>query len=292
MVSSHRQYRLVAPGLGSAVIANAFRQLKHRRRLRAARAELADRLDTPGAPHGLNAPLIVSLTSFPPRFPTLALTLRGILRQSVRPDRVILWLAEGDADALPDDVRDMDGLEVRCCPDWRSYKKIIPTIIAYPDAYIVTADDDVFYPRDWLAGLVSAVFQGARIACNRAHRVALDPVSGRPRPYRDWHRNIDAPEQSRLVFLTGVMGVIYAPGVFHREVTRDDLFMRLAPGTDDVWLYWMHRLAGVEARKIGERPRILEWEGTQAQSLRSQNLMGDGNDRSVQSLLDHYGWPI
>ena len=272
------------------MIADAFRAFKHRRRLARARAELAARPDTQGRPHGLPGPLVLSLTSYPARFGTLALTLRGILRQSVRPDRVILWLDEGDEKLLPQEVASLPGLEVRPCPRWRSYKKIVPTLLAHPDAFVVTADDDVYYSADWLEGLVGAAGAGARIACHRAHRITLG-ADGRPAPYADWRHNVDAPEQTPLTFLTGVSGVIYAPGVFHPDATRDDLFTRLAPRSDDVWLYWMHRLAGVEAQKIGVRARILEWEGSQAQSLRSENLHGTGNDQAVAALLDHYGWP-
>lgn len=276
--------------MGSAVIGDLFRQFKHRRRLSQAMADLTARPLNSGASHGLSAPLIVSLTSYPARFGTLALTLRSLLGQSVRPDRVILWLDEGDDAALPAEVAALPGLEVAICPNWRSYKKIVPTLLDGPASYIVTADDDIYYPADWLAGLVRAAATGASVACHRAHRVTLTPA-GLPAPYGDWAHNIDAPETSGLVFLTGVSGVIYAPGVFHPDVTRTDLFTALAPRSDDVWLYWMHRLNGVQAQKIGSRARILEWEGSQAQSLRSENLHGTGNDRAVAALLGHYGWP-
>lgn len=271
------------------MIADAFRAFKHRRRLVRAKAEIAARPAAPGRPHGLPGPLVVSLTSYPARFPTLGLTLAAILRQSVRPDRVILWLDDGDEAAIASDVTALPGLEIRTCPAWRSFKKIVPTLLAHPDAFIVTADDDLYYPADWLEKLTNAARDGANIACHRAHRVALR--DGRPAPYAEWQHNIDAPEQSPLVFLTGVSGVIYAPGVFHPDVTRDDLFTRLAPRSDDVWLYWMHRLNGVNARKIGARARIVEWDGSQTQSLRSENLHGAGNDQAVAALLDHYGWP-
>lgn len=290
MVSPDRRHRLAAQRLAGLVIGEVFRRFKHRRRIGAALAEIAARPHSAGRAHGLPGPLIVSLTSYPARFGTLALTLKAILRQSVRPDEVILWLDEGDDALLPLAVRDLPGLSIRICPRWRSYKKIVPTLLANPDAYIVTADDDVYYPRDWLAGLVDAAAQNTPIACHRAHRVALGS-DGLPLSYRQWSRNIGKPERSELVFLTGVMGVIYAPGVFHSDVVREDLFTRLAPKTDDVWLYWMHRLTGVEAAKICGRARILEWEGSQAQSLRAGNLTGDGNDRAVRAMLDHFGWP-
>lgn len=271
------------------MISDAFRAFKHRRRLIRAKAEIAARPVAPGRPHGLPGTLVVSLTSYPARFATLGLTLRGILRQSVRPDRVILWLDEGDEARLPRDIPDLPGLEIRTCPAWRSYKKIVPTLRDAPGSFVVTADDDIYYPAGWLEKLVGAAQGGARIACHRAHRIALR--GGRPAPYAEWRHNVDAPERSSLTFLTGVSGVIYAPGVFHPDVTRDDLFSRLAPRSDDVWLYWMHRLAGIEAQKIGGRARILEWEGSQAQSLRSENLHGTGNDQAVAALLEHYGWP-
>lgn len=292
MVSPYRQYRLAAPRVGKPVISDLFRQFKHRRRLARAQADLQRRNLGQGRAHGLPAPLIVSVTSYAARFGTLALTLRGLLGQSVRPDRVILWLAHNDLPSLPDDVLALEahGLQVQPCPDWRSYKKIVPALLEHGDSYIVTADDDVYYPHDWLEGLVLAAQSGAQVACHRAHRVTLD-AAGLPRPYGEWDHNITTPDRSPLVFLTGVSGVIYAPGALHSDATHADLFTRLAPRSDDVWLYWMHRLNGVEAQKIGGKARILEWEGSQAQSLRSENLHGTGNDQAIAAMLDHYGWP-
>ena len=186
----------------------------------------------------------------------------------------------------------MSRLEIRVCPLWRSYKKIVPTLLEHSDAYVATADDDLYYPADWLERLVEAAHRGAGVACLRAHGVVME--GSRPAPYESWDHNLRTPQTGPLVFPTGVSGVIYAPGVFHADVTRDDLFMRLSPGADDIWLYWMHRMAGSQPVKIGERARIFEWEGSQAVSLRSVNRPAagqGGNDRAIAALLDHYGWP-
>lgn len=267
------------------MIGAAFRRWKHARRIRAAEAEIMAREIVP-VPHRLGTPLIVSLTSYPPRFGSLHLVLHSLLAQSVRPDRVILWLAEADLDALPDACR-LPGLEIRTCPNWRSYKKIVPTLLEAPDAHIVTADDDVYYRADWLQALVARA--GAGVVAHRAHRVTLR--DGLPCGYDDWDRNIEAPETGPLIFPTGVGGVLYAPGVFHPDVTDAALFAELAPDADDVWLYWMHRLAGSGPAKIGGGFRITEWPGTQDQNLRATNLAGDGNDRAVRAMLERYGWP-
>ncbi|MDB2490157.1 glycosyltransferase family 2 protein [Paracoccus sp. (in: a-proteobacteria)] len=255
-------------------------------------AEIATRPNIPGRPHCLPAPLIVSLTSHAARFGTLAPTLRSLLYQTVQPDRVILWLDDGDQHRLPPEVQAMARLDVRICPDWRSYKKIVPTLLAHSQAFIATADDDLYYPANWLERLVEAAQCGARVACMRAHRVVM--AGGQPAAYEAWTHNLTAPEAGPLVFPTGVSGVIYAPGVFHADVVRNDLFMSLAPAADDIWLYWMHRMVGSTPVKIGGRSRILEWDGSQIVSLRSVNRSAGGqggNDRAIAALLEHYGWP-
>nr|WP_299360266.1 glycosyltransferase [uncultured Paracoccus sp.] len=269
------------------MIARALRQWKRSRRLSRYEAEIGGR-PADGQPHGLRAPLIVSLTSYPARFRALHLVLRSLVTQSVRADRVILWLDAEDETRLPPEAV-VPGVEVRSCPNWRSYKKIVPTLLEWPDAYIVTADDDLYYDRDWLMKLVSRADAG--VVCHRAHRIALDNV-GYPRPYGEWQRNITAPDQGELVFPTGVGGVLYAPGVFHDDVCRSDLFQTLAPSADDVWLYWMHRLRGSRPAKVGGRFRITEWHGSQAANLRSGNLEGGGNDRAIQAMIARYGFPI
>jgi hypothetical protein len=143
------------------MIADAFRRWKQARRIRAAEAEILAR-DIRPCPHGLPGPLIISLTSYPARFSSLHLVLRALLSQSVAADRVILWLDPGDEDLLPRAAR-LPGLEIRTCPNWRSYKKIVPTLLEAPEAYIVTADDDIYYRPDWLAGLVAVALPAPQL---------------------------------------------------------------------------------------------------------------------------------
>ncbi|TXB68802.1 glycosyltransferase family 2 protein [Paracoccus aurantiacus] len=267
------------------MIADAFRRWKHARRIRAFEAEIAARSFNP-RPHGLDAPLIVSLTSYGPRLPTVSKVIASLLRQTVSADRVILWLDKADRDRLPPEVAE-SGAEIRVCPDWKSYKKLVPTLLEAPDAYIVTADDDVYYGPNWLEGLTAKAGSGA--VCHRAHEITMQ--GGLPRVYDDWNRNITAPAAGPLIFPTGVGGVLYAPGVFHPDVTDANKFMRLAPSADDVWFYWMHRMNGSAPEKIGGRFRVIEWPGSQAQNLRATNLGTGGNDRAVAAMIAEYGWP-
>lgn len=246
----------------------------------------------PASSHGLPQRLVVSLTSYRKRFDILHLTLRRLLDQSVRPDRLILWIAQEERGLLPPAVLALqqEGLEILFCPDIKSYKKIIPTLEEEPSAFIVTADDDVRYPKHWLAGLVHAWNGELRtVVAWRAHRIVLDPESGAPLPYRKWQWTCtDAPQTSTLLFPTGVGGVLYPPGVLHADVTNRALFESLCPGADDVWLYWMCRRNEGRFKVVGEPLQIRHWPGSQYESLWHRNLILGNNDRCIANMMRHY----
>ncbi|CUH79267.1 Fucose 4-O-acetylase [Tritonibacter multivorans] len=274
------------------MLTEAFRAFKHRRRVRRALKEIESRQVTP-RPHGLDRPLVVTLTSYPARFETLAPTLRGLLRQNVAADDTQLFLTEKDAKQLPQDVLELQsqGLTLKLCEDLRSYKKLVPALRENPDRFLVTADDDAYYEADWLADLVA----GAKntpgcVVAHRCHRVQR-LNDGTVAAYGTWSHNIDAPARSADLCATGVSGILYPPASLDSRVTDAALFQQLCPQSDDLWFYWMARLAGTEVAKIGGRRRILEWPGSQTVSLRSDNSRADGNDAAIAALNDVFGPP-
>lgn len=248
-----------------------------------------------GRPHNLPAKLIISLTSYPKRFLTLPLTLKCLLSQTIKADRVILWIAHQDKDALTPDILDLEtsGLEVQFCDDLKSYKKIIPTLKLEPDAFIVTADDDTYYPSSWLEELVIAYDANVKeVLCHRAYRVRLND-EGAPRRYIEWRFKDIGPESSPLNFPTGNGGIMYPPGIFHEDVLKSEIFDALCPHADDVWLYWMVRLKGGTYRKVGPDRYFFEWPDTQAEALWLRNMTATegGNDERIRAMVEYYGFP-
>ncbi|HVZ98877.1 MAG TPA: hypothetical protein VG841_01030 [Caulobacterales bacterium] len=245
--------------------------------------------------HALPGRLVVSLTSFPPRFPTLAATLKCLLSQTVAADDVILWIAHGDAPELPEDVRALTryGLTIEFTEDLRSFKKIIPTLAAFPDAFVATADDDVYYPETWLEEACAAYDPQRREAlCHRAHGIGLD-AAGLPLPYRAWRHDVRARESSPLLFPTGIGGVLFPPGTLHDDVRDVTSFTRLCPTADDIWLYWMVRRAGALVRRVGPRRDMVTWPSSQTFSLHRVNAAPDGaNDVQIRNMIARYGFPL
>lgn len=240
----------------------------------------------PARPHELPGELIVSFTSYPPRFRTLHRTIRCLVEQAVAPDRIVLWLARDDVAELPQPLRDLDGrfLEIRACDDLRSYKKLVPALEAFPGAWIVTADDDVQYESDWLARLVATAGPGV-VNCNRAHRMKSD-AAGRLAPFKTWEMNVQdeaARRPSTDLMPIGVAGILYPPGCLDPRVTDRETFQRLAPHGDDLWFYWCARMAGTRHRKVGDSMLLPLWPGSQEQTLWADNAAG-GNDRMIAAL--------
>lgn len=245
-------------------------------------------------------PLVVSLTSYPERIPNLHITLCSLLQQRVRPDKLILWLAEsefprGEADLPPAVTRlRACGLEIRFCENLRSYKKIIPALQEYPDALLVTADDDWLYTQNWLAGLWRSYERCPRdIHAWRAHQLSLTP-EGRLQPYMTWPKELSGAgrDASHLHVFTGCGGVLYPPRSLHPDTILRERFMNLAPTADDLWLWCMATLQGTRVRIVAERGSymlpILNTTRDDASSLYTLNGPGGQNDVQLAALLQAY----
>lgn len=244
--------------------------------------------------HGLDAPLVISLTSYPKRYATLHLTLYTLLNQSTKADEIILWVAVEDFKTLPRKVKELDGkgVSIKMTEDILSYKKIIPTLKAFPKAYIITVDDDLCYPENLIKKLVQGAkkYPGYAIA-NRSHLVVLDE-NRKIKPYQEWkHLKWDnsAPEYN---FLTGAGGVLYPPNIFYKDILDQATFMELVPRADDVWLYWMLRLNSKSVINSGYEVPTLSWPGSQDSALWRTNVYESGNDQQVAKMTEKFGLPF
>jgi len=171
----------------------------------------------------------------------------------------------------------------------RSFKKIIPALESFPDAYIATADDDIYFPRDWLEQMVAGS-EGGVITCHRAHRIKRSP-DGRLLRYRDWTSQIqdnDARMASVDILPTSGAGALYPPHCLDPRATQREIFQRLCPDGDDLWLCWCARMAGSRFKKVGTKFRTITWPGTQHSSLWESNRNG-GNDRMIRALEGEIG---
>ena len=237
--------------------------------------------------------LIVSLTSYPARINTVNQTILTLLNQTVRAEKVILWLAEeqfpNKEKDLPPKLLDLTskGLTIDWCKDIKSYKKLIPTMKKYPNALIVTADDDILYKNNWLEQLYSAYLtEPDYIHCHRAHYLLYE--GNEILPYKKWQKNLPKFKPSYNNFCTCGAGALYPPDCFYKDVLREDLFMELCPHADDIWFWAMCVLNNKKINIVSDSEPLRLVNGTQEEALWYSNVNGGQNDVQLKKLTEHY----
>lgn len=244
--------------------------------------------------HPLPGPLVISLTSYAKRFATLHLTLRSLLDQTVAADQIALWVSPDDHDALPDAVKllTLDGVSIRKTKDIRSYTKLVPALHAFPEAFILTADDDIYYPPTWVETIVNAAMNApGSVIARRAH-MAVVSRSGETLPYTRWGHAVtdEADAGAGLAILpTGVGGVLYPPRVLGDEVFNEQAFLDICPYADDLWFFWMELIGGVGRYRVGEARKFVAWPSTQETGLLNENLHLGRNDTQRAAIEKRYG---
>lgn len=237
----------------------------------------------------------VSLTSYGYRIKGVFATIESIARGNELPRSIMLWIDEKERHltAIPSLQRLMNrGLEIRFCPDYGPHKKYYPYVQKKSlDLPLVTADDDVIYPRTWLSGLLNIYvrFPG-NIHGYRMRRMALD--GERIRDYRQW-RLCSTDEASELNVATGVAGVLYPPEYLHFLKNQEGVFLNTCPRADDLWLHYIAVKNNFKYRQVCSRAiRALETPGSQRESLYSYNVKKDGNNIVLDTLYPDRIFPF
>lgn len=243
--------------------------------------------------------VIVSLTSFPAAIPYAGKAVKSILDGSVLPDKVVLYLtfSQFGETGVPQELKklaqDNPRFEIRdYARDIRSYRKLIPALNDFPDAVIVTIDDDVKYHRHMLRDLLRLHDRIPNaILAHRAKRIKPGKPYRKWSKYRWYHFLFNRIHLGFNNIQTGVGGVLYPPHSLKKEMLDVELFTELAPTTDDIW-FWAAGVAigypvvpvpfGYNKPKGLGKPRNL--------SLKTTNFkLGiDRNSAALKAVLERF----
>jgi hypothetical protein len=234
---------------------------------------------------------IVCFTSYGKRLRTTApYAAATLLAQTPAPDRVILWISEDET--IPSRLRELTkyGLELRSCKDYGPYKKLIPALLAFPDDILITADDDIAYPKDWFSKLKESYFANpSKISIHRSHEICFDQ-SGHILPYSYWHKEIRSIELPQRLFPTSGGGVLFPPHSLGTCCTNTDEFLHLCPMQDDIWYWAMARLNGASFHLINNgynQVNNIDINVHKQGLWRSSNQFG-ANDAALDAILNQF----
>lgn len=236
---------------------------------------------------------IVSFTSFPARINEVWIAAECMLRQTFKPDMIILWLSKQqfEGEALPENLLSLKsrGLTIEFCDDdLKAHKKYYYAMQAFPNDNIITLDDDLYYDNKTLERVVTLHSQYPNfIAANRAHKIVLTDEG--VAKYKKWERRTTDSIPSHLIFSTGGGGTLYPPGTLNDTAFDTSLIKTLCYHADDVWLKVMAILSGKKvATNTYYSKNIISISKTQQEKLVTHNVKSGGNDEQLEKLCAYF----
>lgn len=239
-----------------------------------------------------NEEVIVSLTTYSIRINTVHLVVESLFQQLIKANKIVLWLDKNEFKNIEDVpialIRMQErGLEIKFYDNIKSYKKLIPTLKEYPNQIIITVDDDIMYPIDFIEKLLNNYKKNSkRIYYYKGSSIGYE--KRKVLSYKKWGNKND---NLLLNFPTGVGGVLYPPNCFHSEILNEKKFMELCPKGDDIWFKVMSLLKNTECQQIisdNFEENFLAIDSTQKITLYENNVLNGENDIQIAKVFNEY----
>lgn len=240
--------------------------------------------------------IIVSLTSYPKRINNIYITLYSLLNQTIKADKIVLWLAEDEFQdkKIPESLLYLSkrGIDIKWCTNIKSYKKLIPSLLEFKDDIIVTADDDIFYYKTWLSSLYFSYKKSQK----DIHALRVRKIDEKIKSKGDIKYNslklVKNECASFLNIPTGAGGVLYPPNSLSKDVFFENIFLDIASSADDLWFWAMAVVNNTKIHSV--QPNYNELIYTDIQNELSKdtlnyiNVKNNENDKQLYAILDKY----
>ena len=244
--------------------------------------------------------LVASITSFPARIHTLHLTIESLLRQSVKLDKIVVYLEKDKFESIeiPFKLNNLKkkGVEIVFVKEnLRSHLKYFYAMQTYPDAIVMTFDDDIIYnPRVVETLMTTHRMYPSSVVGTRCTRILCDE-KGVILKYMRWKINDETLSErpSFYCFPSGVGGVLYPPKALAQEAFCCSQIYALCPLADDIWLKTMELLNGTSAVQTKRKFKLVYIKNLQkGPTLVSKNIaQGDQetqNDVQLKNICRLY----
>lgn len=244
--------------------------------------------------------VVVSLTSYGKRvYDALPYALYSIFNQEQLPNRIVLYLDKENwnNNNLPKLIKRLQnsGLEVRFCEDIRSYKKLIPALIEFPNNPIITIDDDFYYNKSIIKELLTEYELSDKKTVIGSWGCISSICNGKYLPYTKWLDCKYGNKHSNYSLYAG-NGTIYPPNIFDKEITKSDIFMKLCPTADDIWFWAMEKRQNIKIKLLKNAGyglhvpvnRIETYDLNQKGTLFYENVINKKNDSQFLDVISYY----
>ncbi len=239
--------------------------------------------------------LTFTLTSFPARINTVQYTLRTLFTQSVKPDRVVLWLSSEEFDGveLPDSIKEFQkvGLEVRFCENLLGHKRYYKLIEEQKDnELIVMFDDDILFPKYLVERLYTTWKKFPNcVVSERGLLLTFDGEKILNPGYWSPISKVGLKKPSYRLLSGPGGGCLLPPGALYKDACDPEIIKKLALRADDLWLMFMMVQNDVRVIRTHRYHRIFVlYEPHQEVQLGKEATYDGHYEKSLASLIDAY----
>lgn len=237
--------------------------------------------------------LIVSLTSFPARINDVWQVVECMKRQTLLPEKIILWLSQEQFPTkatIPKNLRDRedDIFSIRLVEgDIKSHKKYYYVSKEYPKSLIFLIDDDIYYDTDIISRSVREYsnYGGRCVVCNYGYQITFDKNGCLP--YSQWE-TINGKRVGKNLFFGSGGGTLFRPNDLYEDLTNIEIARKLTPLADDIWLNTMVLKNGLTKIKLPSGP-LLTIDIEENITLSSVNNGQSKNDVQIKAIKQYYG---
>ncbi|WP_160060259.1 hypothetical protein [Psychromonas sp. L1A2] len=223
------------------------------------------------------------------------MTIESLSSLQYKPKRITLWLSKQDCDEgeLPLSIKRLvkRGLTISFVDeDIKSYKKLFYEYEEVKDdpsiQYIVTVDDDVYYPS-WLTKKLAESMSEGVVTCLRARDIIFSNNS--VMTYLSWPCiNVNQKASFKSIAI-GVSGIMYPKEALFSLEQQKNKFLELSPYADDLWFKCLTLHNGFSIQYLKSNfehfPPVLS---TSMKGLELQNVGDSLNDRQFQKCMKYF----
>lgn len=239
-------------------------------------------------------PIIVSIYASEAQSKMLPITLYSLLNQTIKPDRLILWLDDSqiDLNVLPYEITQFikNGLEICLVNGLGSYTAIMSSLKRYDDSINVFAENGYYYDRDWLKKLyVSYISYSKDVQVHKAHLIKM---KNRKENFLevDWGNIVEKESAEFTNYIDKSGGILLPPKIFSSEVLREDVFFKYLPNNIELWIWVMSLVHNRRIRVVKNHMKFILPVNFKFNSVRKNEIKNknDAFQYQMENMLKFY----
>lgn len=207
--------------------------------------------------------IVVSFTTLPNRIYLIDRVVESIMKQSVVPDKIILYISADDFQTIPEKLVQLSkktpkfGIKL-IKENYKVATKLIPALKDFPDDILINIDDDLVYKPDLIENLVNAYkkYGNKRIYSVAGHKLWFDTNGNLHKEKSYILHEYDGYDCS---FMSG-HGTLYPPHIFdNTNALNYQLMKRLCPTQDELWFWANGLINNIKTHIVGKYAYLHDW---------------------------------